>query len=349
MQELLGRLNALDPEASLGLRVIACFDELMVGRVNTHALLAAAAALAGCPAGFSHDKPARCERVGIRGERWSGEPPSDALFVESNDGLRVWLERQGAPRANDAIILERLSLALRVRHGLARVHEERRWLSILLDPLVSVDERREAAGHLGLSATLRYRIAAAPLFATWEVHSACPEDVISTPWGPIHALVAPAEGASISASPMGVGVSAPLERLDHSFRTALVALRLARVPDEPVVRADTYGGLIELLADAPADATVGDVEGLDDVMAHGWGPASLDAITKSGSVREAARRAGVHHSTMQTRLEIVAAAVGFDPLEGLGRTRLGIAFLVWRLRHSRTLDLPAPAATPPAP
>jgi hypothetical protein len=31
VQELLGRIARLDPSASLGLRVIACFDELMVG------------------------------------------------------------------------------------------------------------------------------------------------------------------------------------------------------------------------------------------------------------------------------------------------------------------------------
>ena len=40
MQELLGRIARLDPSASLGRRVIACFDELIVGNVNTRALLA---------------------------------------------------------------------------------------------------------------------------------------------------------------------------------------------------------------------------------------------------------------------------------------------------------------------
>ena len=38
MQELLGRIARLDPNSSLGLRVIACFDELIVGNVNTRAL-----------------------------------------------------------------------------------------------------------------------------------------------------------------------------------------------------------------------------------------------------------------------------------------------------------------------
>ena len=65
-------------------------------------------------------------------------------------------------------------------------------------------------------------------------------------------------------------------------------------------------------------------------------------MVRSHSLRQAARAAGVHHSTMQSRLETVTATLGFDPFEGYGRTRLGTAYLVWRLRHSRVLDLPAP-------
>ncbi|HEY5353973.1 MAG TPA: hypothetical protein VIK57_16105 [Streptosporangiaceae bacterium] len=30
-------------------------------------------------------------------------------------------------------------------------------------------------------------------------------------------------------------------------------------------------------------------------------------------------------------------------LDGIGRNRLGLAYLVWRLRNSRVLDLPAPS------
>ena len=66
MQELLGRIARLDPSASLGLRVIACFDELMVGNVNTRALLAAAASLSGCVAGFHSETPARTVRIDHR-------------------------------------------------------------------------------------------------------------------------------------------------------------------------------------------------------------------------------------------------------------------------------------------
>ena len=36
---------------------------------------------------------------------------------------------------------------------------------------------------------------------------------------------------------------------------------------------------------------------------------------------------------------ILTQELGFDPIEGYGRTRFGIAYLVWRLRTSRVLDL----------
>jgi hypothetical protein len=52
---------------------------------------------------------------------------------------------------------------------------------------------------------------------------------------------------------------------------------------------------------------------------------------------------GVHRGTMQASVDTIADMVGFDPLDGPGRTRLGIAYLVWRLRHSRVLELPAPS------
>jgi methyl acetate hydrolase len=34
--------------------------------------------------------------------------------------------------------------------------------------------------------------------------------------------------------------------------------------------------------------------------------------------------------------------LSFDPMDGIGRTRVGLAFLAWRIRHSTALDLPPP-------
>ena len=345
MQELLGRIARLDPSASLGLRVIACFDELVVGNVNTRGLLAAAASLAGCPAGFRQEHPRRVLRVSPRGSVVDGDPPE--LDVESmapaSDGLVVWLEREGEALPNDAITLERLALAVRIRHGRGRRdHDNRRHLGLLTDLDVAAEERIAAAVALGLSATGRYRVAAAPLFAVWVRHPDGPEDVIPTRHGPIHAIILPESYDAFEASPCGVGVVSSVHELHHSFRTAMVALRLCAPPDDGLVCADAYGGLIDMLADTPEDGQQPDAARMDDVAKHPWGLTTVAAIVTTQSVREAARRAGVHHSTLSTRVDVISAALGFDPLDGFGRARLGLAYLSHRLRRSKVLDLPAP-------
>lgn len=345
MQELLGRIARLDPSASLGLRVIACFDELVVGNVNTRALLAAAASLSGCVAGFGRTSPPRTLRVDPRGHVVTSA--SITSRTEHNVGPRhelvVWLERDGAPLPNDAIILERLALAVRVRHGQGRHDgEARRDLSVLVDEDSGKEERLVAAAALGLQPQRSYRAVVAPLFAVWDTHPDCPEDVVPTRFGSIHTLLLPGSGPSIAASPVGVGLATEADRLHHSFRTALVALRLCDPPHVPVVSADEFGGIIGLLADAHGDSPQPDADRIDLITQHPWGNDTLDAIVRTASARQAARDVGVHHSTMQTRVDAVAEVLGFDPYDGFGRTRLGTAYLVWRLRTSRVLELPAP-------
>lgn len=349
MQELLGRISALDPEASLGIRVIACFDELMIGNVNTQALLSAAAALAGCPAGATQDDPARTMRVSPRGEPLSEDAPESPQIHEVTAGTRVWLEREGPPAANDAIILERLGLAVGVRLGHERrVLEPRRDLGVVLDPETDDPARRTALARLGLAPAGRYRVLAAPLFAVWANHPPGRGDVISTEFGPIHTVVVHADVAQPDVRPSGMGVAVAAGDLPRSFRTALVALRLCAAPEQPWVRADEYGGLVELLADAPADRQNRDADLLDEIMAAPWARSTVEAALASTTARQAARHCRVHHSTMQTRLDTLTQKLGFDPIEGFGRTRLGLAYLIWRLRTSRVLDLPTPAGQVPA-
>jgi hypothetical protein len=169
--------------------------------------------------------------------------------------------------------------------------------------------------------------------------------VVATRFGTIHALVVPADQVAVRAAPSGVGVATGVEDLHHSFRTGLVAVRLCDPPAVTSVLADEFGGLVGLLADVPDHSPQPDATLVDAVMHHPWGRETLDAIVRSQSLRQAARAAGVHHSTMQSRVETVTSVLGFDPFDGFGRTRLGTAYLVWRLHHSRVLDLPAPSAS----
>lgn len=348
MQELLGRISALDPEASVGIRVIACFDELIIGNVNTRALLSAAASLAGCPTGYAQQDPSRTLRMDPRGMPLDGPPPAEVRSLELAQSAQVWLERDGEPHANDTIIVERLALAVGIRLGIERRDmEPRRDVDLMLDPRESRELRREAACRLNLSAAAHYRVLAAPLFAVWTTRPRGPGDVISSEFGPIHAVVVAADAGPIDVCPAGLGVATTVDGLPRSYRSAVVALRLCSPPDEPSVHADDYGGLVALLAETPADCPNPDVDQLAELMELPWVRPTVDAAVRATTIRHAARLEGVHHSTMQTRIETLTHKLGFDPMDGYGRTRLGVAYLLWRLRTSRVMDLPTPAGQAP--
>lgn len=344
MQELLGRLRALDPTASQGLRVIACFDELMAGRVGTDGLLSAAAALAGRPVGLRRGPEAAVIRVGPDGRRLApADSPGEGLV---SDGLQLWIERTGEGEGvNDAIILERLALALQVRLDQSRAPAPRD-LALLFDDTIDVAVRRDAATRRGLLSGVRLRAIAAPLFAVWRTHPPGPEDVVATDFGPVHAAVIPAV-AAVAASPLGIGVAVERDDLALSFRTAVVALRLADSATDGISRADDLGVLAETLADQPLRPRMdADEEAVARLAAHPWGIATLDALVRSTSVRDAARIVGIHHSTMTSRIETITAELGFSPVDGWARTRTGVALLRWRVRTSRVLELPAPVPAP---
>lgn len=144
-------------------------------------------------------------RVDPSGELVNG-PVGHKTSADASDGMTVWLERDGEPGGNDAIILERLAISVRIRHarGLRDI-DGRRHMGLLLDAGVSGEERQLAAASLNLSPTGTYRVVAAPLFAIWTEHPAAPEDVVPTRFGPMHALVVPVDTATLKAGPCGSG------------------------------------------------------------------------------------------------------------------------------------------------
>lgn len=343
MQDLLGRIAALDPDASLGIRVIGCFDELIVGGVNTRGLLAAAAALGGCVAGCSWNTPSRRElRVDPLGRAVDDGVEAVRTTHPVDASGEVWLERDGAPRANDAIILERLALAVRLRRaGTAAGGEVLRPLAVLLDEHEPLESRRDAAAKVGLFDGGSYRVLVAPLSAIWTRRVPGPSDVIGTPLGLVHVTIADARATDAAASLLGVGVAVSVADLPRSYATAFTAARLTRPGHEPVVVADDYGGLLDLLTES-AQSGSHDADRVATLIgACPWAEETIAALGQSSTVRQAARVAGVHHSTLQSRVDALTSELGFDPLEGFGRTRLAIGFLLWRLRASRVFELPA--------
>ncbi|WP_436326912.1 helix-turn-helix domain-containing protein [Brevibacterium sp. FAM 27836] len=342
MQELLGRIARLDPQASLGLRVIACFDELMVGEVNSRALAAAAAALAGCPAGFRNGDESRQLRVDPSGSVMTGDRPTEVADLSLPDASEVWLEREGDALPNDDLILERFGLAIGVRFGLERRQlETPRDVALALDPAAPADERGAAALRLGLVAGNGYRVLVAPLFAVFDKRPAGPTDVIASEHGTLQVLVVDDHTEDIAVAPAGLGPVGTIGDLPRSLRAAVVALRLSRPPEEGLVRAENFGGLVELLAESP-DATDPDAARIDEIMDAPWAESTVRVVLEAPTIRQAARDLDLHHSTVQSRVEHIARCLGYDPLTGYNRTRLGISVLRWRLRNSHVLELPGP-------
>lgn len=342
MQELLGRIHSLDPHASESIRIIACFDELMAGGVSIHGLVAAAAALSGSTAGAEYS--GRFMRVARSGEAVVADPTAHVRRAHDDDGVRVWIEGdEDAVRLNDDLLLERLSLAVRMRRDHADRTPPRRDLALLIDPTVPEPDRLEAASRLRLSSEETFRVVLAPLFASWKTHPRGPEDVVPTASGPLHvALIRGSDRPE--GTPAGIGVATPLRDLPTSFRTAMVAVRLHDGRSVEASHADDLGGLAVTLADLAQQSGHEDRDRITSVTAYSWGASTLDAIIRTTTMREAARVLGIHPSTMAARVDSLTAALGFDPMTGLGRTRMGIGFLLWRVQSSTVLD----AVTVPA-
>ena len=102
MQEPVGRLTAVDAEATETLKVIAYFDALVNGHATTEVLLRGAAVLSGCAAGQTvGGKTMRVDATGARAAATPGDWPSRSF---GDDGI-VWIERSGTAHANDEMIL----------------------------------------------------------------------------------------------------------------------------------------------------------------------------------------------------------------------------------------------------
>jgi PucR C-terminal helix-turn-helix domain len=354
MQELAGRLTALDPEASATLKVVSYFDTLVGHEAGIETLLRGAAVLSGCPAGFRPGPPARALRMSPEGRLLPLGEPGNWPSSPAGPATVVWLERTGAAHANDAMILERLALAVAISRS--RAHPAaglNRAVERVLDASVQEQDRAAAATRLRLDPHRLVRAVARPAGRPLDPHQdgnepagRHPNGIISTPFGLALAEIVPATAGDraldrlAGRSPAGIGTAVEPAQLPQSWSAALVALRLA---DEhtPVVEADALGAVL-LLAEAAdaADAAARphpDIAVLETVAADRSTLATLDALAQAGTVRAAASVLGVHHSTVQARLAAAMTVLGYDPRSPGGRTRYAVARTLHRLRHAAPL------------
>jgi hypothetical protein len=325
MQELMGRVTALDSSVSESLKVISYFDALVAGGVNLETLVRGAAALSGTVAGL--ETPTGVVRVDASGRRVSDDaaPGSDAGWnsVAVDEAARVWLERDGTPHANDTMVLERLSLAVALVRA-RRLIAPDDSMQTLLDAARPSADRASAATRLRVDGS-RLRAVATPPEVVLPGASA----LVATPHGVVRATIVTHD---LPVARGGLGrIGGPLD-LPASWRSAVLALRLT---DEaiPVVDAEGLGVLLDaVLAAEAGSADHADVRALRSLDPHSR--SVLDAMTHAESIRSAAAALGMHHSTLQSRHDAFTRELGYDPRSPVGRARYEVARMLFRLAAS---------------
>lgn len=329
MQDLLGRLTALDPDASETLKVVTYFDALVARSVGVESMLRGAAVLSGATVGQRDGR--LIMRVRADGLRIAPEEPSHGWPVrESGPGAIAWIEREGAAHTNDAMILERLSLALGIIRARRSVGPESA-VELAISSYAGADERAAALPRLRIAADALRLVASPPDPAPLPQH---PSAVVATRHGLTRATILDAETRAEDAWPdaeglrLGLGIPGPGERLPASWSSALVAARLTS-PAEPVVDAADLGALLLVAESAESgplhpDAVV--LGRLDDRSRE-----LLDAVTAEQSVRAAAQRLGRHHSSVQEKLTALVEVLGYDPRTSRGHARYVVARMLLML------------------
>ncbi|WP_328773740.1 helix-turn-helix domain-containing protein [Streptomyces sp. NBC_00286] len=336
MEELAGRLAALDPDAGAAVQVIAYFDRLVEGRAGLEALVRGAAVLSGCPARLVDE--ARHVRVRVepdgrrRDENGPVRPEWPSVPLIPGGAPAVWLERTGPRTVVDAMVLERTASAARHvldrTRGRAPVHgpaDDPALLETVLDPTAAEAARLHAARGLGLDPDGRARAIA--------LRGGPQKQASLSLASGERALVQPDPGPEFTdESRRGVGPAVPVLELPRSWSAARTALRFTaegtdQDPGPRIVHSDDLGTLALLAAViTPGTEPPPDVRALDQAAAASpWLLPTLYAVINSPSRRTAATELNVHHSTLQDRLAHAESLLGWPVRTPEGHLRLQLA------------------------
>jgi PucR C-terminal helix-turn-helix domain len=317
MEGLLLRLSGLDADAENAVRVIGFFDRLVAGHASLDTVVKAAAELAECPAGVS--SPARGLQVG-------GPVPASTARRDLEDGTVVWLARQGKPLPLDEMVLERFSIVVAVLLDHSRLPlpslGDPALVELALSDTAGEAERSRALHLLGLRPSTMLRVLAVKGKPTG----------LSAPLGSLHAVLVPGEEIPQQEGDVGVSAHVPAIEAPAAWRDARTAVRFA---ESSVVWAERLGSEMALaLLPTEEIAKIPDVIALDKLAAEPQLLQLLEALCRTGSVRQAATAIHRHHSTVPARLEHARAVLGFRPDTPEGRFRLYLALQLRRLRDN---------------
>lgn len=328
MQDLLGRLTALDPDASETLKVVSYFDTLLTRSVGLESVLRGAAVLSGVTVGYRDDR--QSVRVRADGTRIDPVELTDSWPIrDSGAGAIVWMERDDTAHSSDAMILERLSLAVGIIRARRSAGQESS-VELAISTYASADERAAALARLRLTDTPVLVVASPPEPAPSTEH---PSAVVATRHGLTRATILPTTTDPASAWPPGteirLGIGLVGVPLPESWASAVTAARLTST-EEPVLAAADLGAALSLAETADSGPLHPDARALTAFDARDL--ELLDAVVEEHSVRAAASRLGRHHSSVQERLITLVDMLGYDPRSYRGRTRYTLAKMLFTLR-----------------
>ncbi|MBT2443757.1 helix-turn-helix domain-containing protein [Streptomyces sp. ISL-36] len=342
MEALAVRLSGLDSQVEGAIRVVMFYDTLMRRRVDLPALARASAGLAECAAGIRLHGTGQVIRMAPDGRPAPTPPPSASsaapIILDDEEIGTVWLERPGPPGPLDEALLDRLAIAAAAvaeRYGPARTTMAD---PALVELVISSDSdeaaRARALRLLGFSADSPVRVVA--------VHAQLPLDQLGgllCPARPVKAAAIADVGVILAATldptrfPPGVRAGiGTAESPDLAWQQARTALRFT-TPRRPVVH---YAGLgaLALLAQVPRDAARDNADVAAIARIAGAAPEdleTLDAYCTTGSLRRAADRLHLHHSSVARRLEQIGKSLGVELTEPSGLLRARLALTTWQL------------------
>lgn len=153
MRDLIGKLEVVDDDTASALRVIDHFDRLVDERASTAAVVRAAAALAGSPAGLHDAARGLVKRFAPDGRALTGgtEGSWHHAPIPGQAGSWLWLERAGDAGPLDALILERAARALQALSTGSSDPSTSGLVRIACDPDATDADRLDAVARLGLT------------------------------------------------------------------------------------------------------------------------------------------------------------------------------------------------------
>lgn len=285
---------------------------------------------------------------------------------------RVWLVRDGDPDPLDETVLERLALAVelaleRAERSVPGIDDPESLIRLALASAADSTARARALALLGFDPARPIRVFAAFVEdadggeskekkgdeggSDTESGEAVARELralgLSAHWarmGPLIAVlsaVTPGERLPVGDFPLrlGIGTAVPGRLVADSWAAARIALRFC-VTDARRGRVTSWEslGVLALLAEHIPDDAIDaqpDVRALERLAAQPRGQEvidSVEALCRERSLRRAAAKMHLHHSSMAARIARAETAMDLSLDSESGRLRAEFALLMLRLR-----------------